>query len=347
MKNKILFILKRREDYNAVIHTNLSLTTGLYNSVSFLDKMLNDAGIESKLIVVNDNNDIDREVSSYKPTHVIIEALWVVPSKFEVLQRLHPKVKWIIRLHSDMPFIANEGMAMSWIGQYMKFNNVSIACNSPKMFDEVEFFVKHKMGEHANAVMFLPNFYPQEYKQKKFAPTGDEINIGCFGAVRPLKNHLIQAHAAIKFADKIKSKLVFHVNADRVEMKGEPVVRNLVDLFKEVANKGHRLVNEGWLDRIKFLALCGRMDMGMQVSFSETFNIVAADMISQGVPVIGSDQIPWMSSLYTADPCESYDIYNKLLLTHSFPSVNVYLNKTMLTSYTNKTRKIWLKQFAS
>jgi len=347
MTNKILFILKRREDYNDVIHYSLSSSTGLYNSVSFLEKMLKENGIQSKLVIVNDNNDIDREVSLYKPTHVIIEALWVIPTKFEVLQRLHPKVKWIIRLHSDMPFIANEGMAMGWIGQYMKLANVYIACNSPKMFEEVSFYVRHKMNGFKNIVMYLPNFYPQQYKSKKFIPKNDEINIGCFGAIRPLKNHLIQAHAAIKFADKIGKKLIFHVNADRVEMKGEPVVRNLNDLFKEVSNKGHRLVNDGWLDRENFLALCGKMDMGMQVSFSETFNIVAADMISQGVPVVGSKQIPWLSSLFAADPCESVDIYNKLLLTHLFPSANTYINKKLLTCYTNKTRRIWLRNFSS
>jgi hypothetical protein len=72
-------------------------------------------GVDSTIIEVIDNNGIDREVTKYKPTHVIIEALWVIPSKFEILTKLHPNVKWIIRLHSEIPFLANEGIAMEWM----------------------------------------------------------------------------------------------------------------------------------------------------------------------------------------------------------------------------------------
>ena len=344
--NRILFILRKREDYNSDLHYNLSMTTGLYNSVSFLEKMLNDAGIESKLVIVNDNNDIDREVSIYKPTHVIVEALWVVPEKFEVLQRLHPTVKWIIRLHSDMPFIANEGMAMGWLGKYMKMSKVFIGCNSQKMFKEVQFYAKHKMGMK-NIAIYLPNFYPQEYERRTKIANSDQIHIGCFGAIRPLKNHLTQAIAAIKLADNLGKHLFFHINADRVEMKGEPVLRNLTELFREVSVRGHSLVNEGWLDRDNFLTLCGKMDIGMQVSFSETFNIVGADLISQGVPFVGSKQIPWMVDIYSADPCDSEDIYWALKKAYWTPAINVHFNRMLLTNYTNKTRQTWLKFFQS
>ena len=110
--SKVLFILKRREDYNSEIHSNIGLSTGLYNSANFMNEMLQSCNIESNLEVAIDNNCIDRLVNKHKPTHVIIEALWVVPQKFAILCKLHPKVKWIIRLHSEMPFMAGEGMAM-------------------------------------------------------------------------------------------------------------------------------------------------------------------------------------------------------------------------------------------
>ena len=54
---------------------------------------------------------------------------WLV-SKFEVLQKLHPNVKWIVRLHSEIPFIANEGIAMDWIYEYQKYDNVFVSLNS-------------------------------------------------------------------------------------------------------------------------------------------------------------------------------------------------------------------------
>ena len=340
MKNRILFILKKREDYNAEVHHNISLTTGLYNSVSFLEKMLNYSGLESKLVIVNDNNDIDREVGAYKPTHVIIEALWVVPSKFGVLTKLHPSVKWIIRLHSNTPFLANEGMAMGWVGSYLEQANVYVACNADKIFNEIRLFAMHKRVDYSK-VIYLPNFYPQEYKNKAHNYS-EYVNVGCFGAIRPLKNQLIQAMAAVKFAESIGKKLKFYVNADRIEMKGEPVLRNLTEYFDHVP---HQLINVGWLDRDAFLRVCGQMDIGMQVSFSETFNIVAADLLSQGVPVVGSDEIPWMNFLYTANPVDSEHMVRLLRRTYFWPELNVWLNQHGLTNYTNHTRKTWLNYF--
>ena len=142
MKPRILFILKRREDFNPVKHSPLGLSTGLFNSASFMDDMLKNLGIESALEVAIDNNCIDRLVTKHKPTHVIIEALWVVPSKFAILTKLHPNVKWIVRLHSEMPFMAGEGMAMDWIGDYVTYPQLIIGVNAPRMLDEVQTYLK-------------------------------------------------------------------------------------------------------------------------------------------------------------------------------------------------------------
>ena len=96
--SRVLFILKRREDFDAVTHSHIGLSTGLYNSAKFMDDMLTSNSITSNLEVAIDNNCIDRLVTKHKPTHVIIEALWVVPTKFSVLCKLHPDVTWIIRI---------------------------------------------------------------------------------------------------------------------------------------------------------------------------------------------------------------------------------------------------------
>ena len=297
-KNKVLFILKRNENYGAEQYSHVGLSTGLYNSALFMDEVLKKDHIESKMVVVTDNNDIDREVTEFKPTYVIIEALWVVPSKFDVLVKLHPNVKWVIRLHSEVPFLANEGMAMDWIGEYSKFDNIIISCNSPQTTKDIEFYMSTKLGIKKH-IAFLPNFYPQQYKTKSFNKKGDTIHIGCFGAIRPLKNHLIQAFAAIKFADEIGKKLHFHINCDRVEQKGEPILNNLISMFNHLEHKGHKLVHHEWSVREQFIQLCSTMDIGIQISFNETFNIVGADIVSQGVPLVSSPEIPWANSLFT------------------------------------------------
>ena len=169
LETKILIVLKKRQDYDEEKHSHLGLSTGLYNSAMFIHDMFNEYNIKSKLVVVDDNNDIDREVSKYKPTYVIIEALWVVPHKFHILCRLHPQVKWIIRLHSQLPFIANEGMAMDWIADYTKFPNIIIAANSDRMLEEMRFYLQTRRGwtdnETEEKVIYLPNYYPRHCKE--------------------------------------------------------------------------------------------------------------------------------------------------------------------------------------
>jgi hypothetical protein len=157
---------------------------------------------------------------------------------------------------------------------------------------------------------------------------------------------MIQAIAAIKFAERIGKKLRFHINGGRIEMKGEPVMNNLKGLFFHVSDRGHQLVKHEWTPREEFLKICEKMDIGMQVSFSETFNIVSADLLSQGVPVVGSKEIPWINPLTIAEPTETEEIYRLLLNTHRFPQFNVKTNQYLLNRYTNKTKKIWVKYFS-
>lgn len=346
---KILFILKRREDFDPSQHTKEGMQTGLFNSASFVNHMLVAEGFQSKMVIAIDNNCIDRLIQEHKPTHVIIEALWVVPTKFYILQRLHPKVKWIIRLHSDTPFLAQEGMAFDWLGDYMSYTNVFIAANSPRMLSEVRAYLRimnsWTIEETNNRIVYLPNYYPRAYLTKPFQTNKDHIDVSCFGAVRPLKNHMVQALAAIQFAEKINKTLRFHINA-RTELNADSVVNNLKHFFQHLhVAKSHELIFHTWTARDEFLKLCRTMDIGLQVSFSETFNIVGADLISQGVPLIGSSEIPWLHQDYYANPTDSEDIYQKIIKTYENPTKNVKLNSTTLSEYVNNTRDIWISYF--
>lgn len=319
-------------------HTGIkTVSSGLLNSASFVNSMLKDNGFNSNLVEVKDNNCIDREVTKYKPDIVIIEALWVVPSKFEVLCKLHPKVKWIIRLHSEIPFIANEGIAMRWIFEYQKFENVSVSVNSTMALKDFD-------GILPNPTVYLPNYYPVTLFQPKTASLEKEkdvLNVGCFGAIRPLKNQLYQAVSAIKYADSIGKNLRFHVNVARVENNGDPVLKNLRNLFEN--NSKHKLIEHSWLSHDQFTSLVKRMDIGLQVSFTETFNIVAADFVNNDVPVIVSDEIDWVFDLYKAEPTDSSTIMKKMSLGLFFKRFNLhFLSKIKLWIYSYKSKKEWI-----
>ena len=346
---KILFILKDRQDYSQdPTSGQKNFATGLLNSTQYVVDMLNKNNIDAKLVVVTDNNGIDKEVTDYQPTDVIIEALWVVPTKFDVLSKLHPKVNWYVHIHSDLPFIANEGVAIEWIAAYVQKPKVKIIANSKRIFSELGFILNRKndIDDAENKFVYLPNYYPAETLPKKdYTFNKDEINIGCFGAIRPMKNQVTQAIAAIMFAEKVGKKLVFHINAARVEQRGESVLKNIQNIFENVQAEGHTLVQHSWYTREEFLNLCSTMDMGMQCSFSETFNIVCADLVTQGVPTIGTSEISWMNTAYYADPNDTNNIAEKLLKAYKTPKRNVETNFKELSEFSKKSQAIWVKYF--
>lgn len=358
MATKVLFILKKREMtseedniLNREHRANFSycISSGLRNSASFVCDMLNDNGIESKLVEVVDNNCIDREVTLFKPTHVIIEAFWVVPNKFEILTKLHPTVKWIVRNHSEMPFLANEGIAIDWSLKYMQHRDLYLAPNADRAHRDTKKLVSAAHGTYASEyrVVYLPNFYKvkQDFVTRK--PIGDTINIGCFGAIRPFKNHLIQAIAAINFAQKRKKALNFHINVARIEDAGNNVLRSLRGTFANLDPSKYKLVEHGWLNHDDFLELVGTMDIGLQASFTESFNIVAADFVSKGVPIVTSSEISWLPSYFHVDHTDSQSIVDrmeKILYGFDFWKKASYALYG-LNRYNEESKKIWLNYF--
>ena len=85
------------------------------------------------------------------------------------------------------------------------------------------------------------------------------------------------------------------------------------------------------------------MDIGLQVSFTETFNIVAADFVNNNVPVIVSEEITWVSDLYKAEPTESKSIIKKISQALFFKKFNLqYLSKIKLWFYSFKSEKNWV-----
>lgn len=345
MVQSILFILKRREIYNEKSPNNLTLSSGLYNSAKYVSDMLVENQYISNISVVPDSNSIEQEIVKHRATIVIVEALWVTPEKIAQLQKLYPKIHWVIRIHSEVPFLAGEGIALKWIGEYCHIPNVIIGVNSPRMEQSLEIVLKTILHNHnvEDKIVYLPNYYPvYDFSCKDFDKNKDHIDIACFGAIRPLKNHLAQAIAALNFANIIGKKLHFHINGNRIEQKGDSTMKNLSEMFKHLNSIGHKLVCHDWLPRSEFLVLCATMDMGMQISLSETFNIVSADFISCNIPIIVTHkEIPWASRMFSAKATDHRSMVDALCLSYTFPKINTFLNKRGLKKYVRTSAYIW------
>ena len=342
---RVLFICKKRND-------SYGVSFGLINSCKFICNMLNEHGIKSKVVTVVDNNGIDAVVHNYKPTHVFIEALWVVPDKFKVLLPMYPKVEWYVRIHSKIPFLAHEGVAIEWLRRYQKlskvYDNLHIAANSLETINGLYKSFNMHVGYYPN--VYQPDEYddthscedfPNHENKIEYIKSHEFIDVGCFGAIRPMKNHLIQALAAISFGNQINRNIRFHVNANRIEQKGDAILKNLHSSFK---NTRHQLVEHPWMNHRKFVSLVKTMDLGTQVSYSETFNIVAADFAWNNIPVITSDEINWMSFIYKADPNSINSIISKLYISYYGRLTDLQkLNLNCLKRYNTESTKIWLE----
>lgn len=335
------------------------MSSGLLNSATFVCDMLNSFGdgIEAKLVQVANNNEIYKEINKFSPSHVIIEALFVVPSKFAELIPLYPHIKWIVRNHSELSFLQSEGIACQWIFQYLAYEQMAVSSNSPRADEELKFlastiFPSWDEKRLHEKLPYLPNYYPidRTYQgPKQIDPNKEWISIGCFGAIRPLKNHLEQAVAAIKFAVQHGYKLRFHINATRIEGRGDAILKNLRKLFEHLDPNAFLLVEHGWMDHECFLKLCSTIDLLLQVSFSETFNIVGSDCVSVGVPVVGSKEIPWLPKQFHADPTSSTDIARVMahawhVWTSEDPARE--LTAKYLSEYSAQTQAIWYDHFA-
>ncbi len=338
---KILFVLKKRGlAYGTSYGSELS--SGLINSAKLIKEMLDDCNVESKIVEVNDNNCIDREVFLYKPTHVIVEAIWVVPAKFIELKRLHPKVKWIVRVHSEIPFLANEGIAIDWINGYLDLG-ISISVNSSRAKNDLSEYAKVRHPEAE--IILLPNYYKiHSHGHHHVKNESNTLNIACFGAIRPLKNQLIQAMAAITYAEKYNKKLKFHINATRLENSGSNnVLKNIRALFLNLG-ENYQLVEHPWYEHFQFIQIIQNMDLSMQVSLSETFNIVTADFVSQKIPVIVSEEITWVHEKYRTNCNNMNDIVETMRVALHDKKYDVN-NLHKLEEYNELSQLAWLEYF--
>lgn len=330
---KALFVIKERQVYGTK-----TACYGLVNSCQFVANALKRHHIPTEVVQVVDANGIDRVVTQHRPTHCFLEALWVTPSKIAELAPLHPKVHWVIRIHSMVPFLVGEGMSFDWLNEYTKLRHqgikVSISANNIKLHQDLLALYSE--------VSYTPNIYepdPQHKGDISSVFSGKHIlNIGCFGALRILKNHCQQALWAIHFAEKMKKTLHFHVNVSNHETnETSPVLKNLRAIFQ---GRDHQLIEHTWSPHPDFVELVKQMDLGMQISFTETFNVVAADFVFNNVPIVVSPEIDFVGDGYKVDPSKPEKVQEAL--ERAYNHRHDTHNKHLLTEHNTKAIKQWL-----
>lgn len=335
---RFLFILKDRLYHNMINNKSY----GLSNSAQMVSDYLDSIGNECKVVSVIDSNFIDREVYSYKPDCVIIEALWVSGDKMKELLNIprYSDIIWVIRIHSDIGFLSAESRALTLIKDYIDINSDKlIISTNNKEFNRNLSIVCHYRFE------YLPNIITIKFRKLGYKRSSDIIDIGSFGALRLLKNQVFQAMCSIEAANRMGKELHFHINGD-IQNSNNSVMQNMLKLFE--INREHKLYVHGWMEHDDFEKLISSMDLGLQLSYTESFNIVSADFVNEGVNIIVSESVDWMPFWSKASTVDYNRLIDKIRLWYWLRNniVMRHLSRLHLLLYNRNAKSVW-RRFVS
>lgn len=262
----------------------LAPTSGQASGLSICLKMIADTLPYVSVAQVDNVDHIATAIYAVKPKKVLIQALWVSDEQWKYLRRTFPEVKFYAHIHSNAPFLACEIDAFGHIN-VARENGVGVVFNDGRMGD--------------NEDVYLPNIYKDYSKTTKTtAKDQNEFNVICAGSLRPMKNHITQAMGAMHYCNTNKKRLNFYINGTRSE-GGDTIKSNLRSLFRGTV---HTLTDTEWHSHDQLLKTLPYYDLGMQVSLSESYNIVAGDYTVSGIPMVVSNEISWASAMCMAEP---------------------------------------------
>jgi glycosyltransferase involved in cell wall biosynthesis len=262
-------------------------------------RVLRQHRIEANIAGCCEAPSVAKAIARYNPTHVIIEACWLSTANLDALMHEFPNVHFIVRAHSQVAFLQVEAGAVKLFREQLSLAdgrlNLTMAGNNPRFCDWAR-------RAYNCACLLLPNLYDarREFtKVRNRSGIPNPIRIGSFGAIRLLKNHATAAAASISVGRRLGIPVEFNLSVNRTE-HGLGVLDMIRHLFAGLP--AAKLVEVSWRSWADFRQYIASMDITMQPSVTETFNIVTADSLAEGVPAIVSPAIEWVPPHWQANP---------------------------------------------
>ena len=271
-------------------------------------------------------------------THVIVSApSWVQPNDFQNFCFTYPDIHFVQLNHSGTAYLSIDKFGIRNIRECidlsLSLHNLSVAGNNPRFVQWLENSLGYKAPE-------LTNLYDTE----SFVQTPgrrrdhDPLRIGSFGAGRPWKNQLTAAEAAVSLAKRLGVNLEYFVNTMRPD-GGERMIESRRELFHNLP--GTKVIEVPWALWPKFRRVVATMDLLFSPSFDETFNVVTADGIAEGVPSVTTPALEWTPKHWWAEPWDPASVMHVgLTLLHN-PTINDA--RANLTRYVRHGLHNWLR----
>ena len=306
---------------------NTTQVNGLSVCLSMIQRKFPDKIV---LLEISDFELILQSIKTAQPKAVIFQANQYGLPALVQLKQMFPNIDFFVHIHSKFPFLQQE---KGYVGFIHGLNAAGIGV----IFNSVD---SHACFDHVLNIR-LDNIYqsPVTNIHKRISKP-DELHVGCHGSLRLLKNTLFQAFVAKKLAEQMNKKLVFHINNTRNDGEADSIILSLLNALD--IGKGHFLKPTHWLSHSDFIEFCSlNLDLGMQLSMSETFNIVTADYVSAGVPVIAGPDIDWVSS---SSKSSTTDFNNALMSCNNvirYGSVLNEINRNNLNKHKENAIDQW------
>lgn len=273
---------------NFAAHKNIS-HIGLGVSALNTSKVLACRGIDVEVWPIMQANDLASRLQQRPATHVVIAAPWIPSTDIQHLLTSFPATRFVVNCHSNVGFLQADSNGVRLIREAMELEMGSarfrVAGNSQKFCDWIS-------ATYSAPCLWLPNlYYVEGPPQCRPHFSGGTLRMGAFGATRPLKNFMSAAGAALTISRTLKANLELWVSVGRTEGGGDTILRAVHAMLDGVP--GVSVVQSGWQSWPKFRQLVGHMHLLLQPSYTESFNMVTADGVAEGVPSVVSDAIDW------------------------------------------------------
>jgi glycosyltransferase involved in cell wall biosynthesis len=256
-------------------------------------------------------------------THIVIAALWIATNDIKRLVMQYTDIEFAIISHSNIGFLQADPNAIKLLREGAQLAqacpNFHIAANSDKL---KEWWVP----TYSTPMLTLPNMYPFTSVRHKPSWSGGILRIGCFGALRPQKNVVTAAAAALEVGTRLRCQLLeFWTSGRRVEGGANTVAQAIQEMYVGVPRA--ELKTNDWESWPEFLDTVGAMDLLMQPSYTESFNMVTADGIARGVASVIGEAIDWAPRNWMASTDSAADIANRsIALLHDPGAVEAGVN---------------------
>jgi hypothetical protein len=278
---------------------------GLGVSAQKTAEYLNKRGYDAVVIPAKHNVDVVDAIRKYDFTHMVIMAPWLSGLDVDSMVRHFKKVKFAIISHSNIGFLQADPGALKLFRQYdliaEEVDNLIVGGNSVT-------FSEWFASAYQTDTILLPNLYEVDHVEGH-PWSGTSLRIGAFGAIRPQKNVVTAAASAMLLARYFRIPIEFNVSTGREDGGGSVVLNAVRQMMFNVP--GVELVERHWSDRRDFRRIIHEMDILFQVSYTESFNMVTADGIEEGVPSVTSDAITWVPEHWKAQSDNVFNIAAK------------------------------------